>query len=264
MPIAESSGSRVSSLWNKKTQDRKCKAIMKVDVLPVVGKIHASKLMDVTVIVVDVLRATTCMIVGIENGAAKIIPTADAAEAASFVARLGVRDCLLAGESGGLKTPGFDIGNSPSEFSEERVKNRTIVMNTTNGSSAVCAVSAADDIYIGAMINASAVAKRAFDNGRDVLIACAGTDGKISADDVLTAGAIAEELVRLSGGTAELTDTAHISCWLYKGYVDGRVPIEESLHYTRLVKLGFADDIALCFKRDTTQIVPAYKYGIIQ
>ncbi len=237
---------------------------MKIDLVPVVGKLHASKLMDTTVIVVDVLRATTCMIVGIKNGAAKIIPTADAAEAASFVARLGSRECILAGETGGIKTPGFDIGNSPFEFNEETVKNRTLIISTTNGSNAVCAVAAADAIYIGAMINASAVAKKAFDAGRDVLIACAGTDGKISADDVLVGGAIAEEILKLSGGKAEQTDVVRIARWVYKGYMDKRVQIEESFHYQRLVKLGFEKDVEFCFKRDYTDVVPEYKYGTIQ
>ncbi len=237
---------------------------MKVDVLPVVGKIHASKLMDKTVVVVDVLRATTCMIVGMQNGATKIIPTADAAEAASFVARLGTRECILAGETGGIKTPGFDIGNSPFEYMDDAIKNRTIVISTTNGSNAVCAVAAADRIYIGAMINASAVAKKAFDDGRDILIACAGTDGKISADDVLTAGAICEEIVQMANGDVEQSDTVRLSRWVYKGYIDGRVAIEESFHYDRLKKLGFEKDLQFCFKRDTTSIVPEYKYGIIQ
>ena len=238
---------------------------MKLDVLPVVGKIHASKLMNTTVIVVDVLRGTSCMITGIKNGALKIIPTSDAGEAASFVARLGSRDNLLAGETGGLKIPGFDMGNSPLEYTEEKVKGRTIIMSTTNGTTAVCAVSAAELIYIGALMNASAVAKKAFESGRDILIACAGTDGKMSADDILAAGAIAEEILKLSDGVVvEQSDTARICRWVYKGYVDGRVDIEDSFHYARLNKLGFQEDLRVCFERDTTDVVPEYKNGIIQ
>lgn len=237
---------------------------MKLDVLPVVGKIHASKLMNTTVIVVDVLRSTSCMIEGIQNGASKIIPTSDPGEAASFVARLGSRDNLLAGESGGLKIQGFDMGNSPSEFSADKVAGRTVIMSTTNGTTAVCAVAAADLIYIGALINANAVAKKAFDSGRDILIACAGTDGKISADDLLAAGAICEEIASLSGNSLEQSDTARICRWVYKGYLDGRVDIENSFHYSRLEKLGFHEDLQFCFSRNTSTVVPEYSNGIIQ
>lgn len=237
---------------------------MKLDILPVVGKMHASKLMNTTVIVIDVLRSTSCMIAAIQNGASKIIPTSDPGEAASFVARLGSRDSLLAGETGGIKIPGFDMGNSPLEFTAEKVKGRTIIMSTTNGTNAVCAMAAADIVYIGSMINASAVAKKAYESGHDILIACSGTDGKISADDLLAAGAIAEEIIKLSGGSAEQSDTTRVCRWVYKGYMDGRVDIEDSFHYSRLEKLGFAEDLQFCFKRDASEVVPEYKNGIIQ
>lgn len=237
---------------------------MKLDVLPVAGKIHASKLMDTTAIVVDVLRSSTCMIEGVRNGAAKIIPATDAAEAASFQARLGLRECILAGETGGLRIPDFDIGNSPFEFTEARMKDRTVIMNTTNGTNAVCEVESASAVYIGAMVNASAVAKRAWTDGRDVLIVCAGTDGKISADDILAAGAIAEEIWRLGGEGVELTDVARLCIWIYKGYQSGCVDLSDCLHVKRLRALGFEKDIEFCFTRDATDVVPEYKYGVIQ
>lgn len=236
---------------------------MKLDVIPVAGKIHVARLMDTTAIVVDVLRATTCMVVGIQNGIVKIIPTSDAAEAASFVTRLGSRDSLLAGETGGVKTQGFDIGNSPFEFGEEAVKGRTVIMSTTNGTTAVCAAASADNVLIGAMVNATAVAKRAVELGKDVVIICAGTDGAISADDLIVAGAIAEEIIK-GVDRAVCTDTVSISRWLYKGYMEKRVDIHEINHCKKLIELGFEDDVKFCFRRDMTDVVPVYSYGIIQ
>ncbi|MDD4075344.1 MAG: 2-phosphosulfolactate phosphatase [Eubacteriales bacterium] len=236
---------------------------MKLDVIPVAGKIHVARLMDTTAIVVDVLRATTCMVVGIQNGIVKIIPTSDAAEAASFVTRLGSRDSLLAGETGGVKTQGFDIGNSPFEFSVEAVKGRTVIMSTTNGTTAVCASASADNVLIGAMVNATAVAKRAVELGKDVVIICAGTDGAISADDLIAAGAIAEEIIK-GVGKAVCTDTVSVSRWLYKGYMEKRVDIHEINHCKKLIELGFEDDVKFCFRRDMTDVVPVYSYGIIQ
>ncbi|MDO5111699.1 MAG: 2-phosphosulfolactate phosphatase [Clostridia bacterium] len=237
--------------------------MMKLDVLPVAGKIHVARLMDTTAIVVDVLRATTCMVIGIQNGINKIIPTSDAAEAASFVTRLGSRDSLLAGETGGIKTQGFDIGNSPFEFSEEAVKGRTVIMSTTNGTTAVCAAASADNVLIGAMVNATAVAKRTVELGKDAVIICAGTDGAISADDMIAAGAIAEEICK-NAADVTCTDTVTICRWLYKAYMEKRVDIHEINHCKKLLALGFEKDVKLCFTRDTTDIVPTYSYGIIQ
>ena len=169
---------------------------MRIDVVPVYGKMISSHISGSTVIVVDVLRSTSCITMAVKNGAERVIPAVDPGEAASIAGRLGIRDCVLAGERGGIKLPDFNRGNSPAEYSAENVQGKTVVISTSNGTAAIHGSSAAKDVLIGAMINRTAVAKRALALGDDILIVCAGTDGAISADDLIAAGAIADAVCR--------------------------------------------------------------------
>ena len=86
---------------------------MRIDVVPVYGKMISSHISGSTVIVVDVLRSTSCITMAVKNGAERVIPAVDPGEAASIAGRLGIRDCVLAGERGGIKLPDFNLGNSP-------------------------------------------------------------------------------------------------------------------------------------------------------
>jgi len=237
---------------------------MQLNILPVCGKINSAHLLGTTVIVIDVLRATTNMVVAIQNGSNRLIPTSDAGEAAMLASRLGARDSVLAGERGGIRIQGFDIGNSPFEFSPEVVKGRTVIMNTTNGTAAVCSMSAARNILIGAMINCSAVARRAVQLGDDVLIVCAGTEGTISADDLCCAGAIAESICKQSRTPVETTDIVMVCRNLYRDFRDKRADLSKTFHWNRLVRLGFEKDVKFCFTEDTSTVVPCYRDGIIQ
>ena len=169
---------------------------MKIDIVPVYGKLLSSHISCSTVIVVDVLRSTSCITMAVKNGAERVIPAVDPGEAASIAGRLGLKDCVLAGERGGIKLPDFNLGNSPAEYSKENVQGKTVVISTSNGTAAIHGSSAAKDVLIGAMINRTAVARRALELGNDILIVCAGTDGAISADDLIAAGAIADAVCR--------------------------------------------------------------------
>ena len=95
---------------------------MRIDVVPVYGKMISSHISGSTVIVVDVLRSTSCITMAVKNGAERVIPAVDPGEAASIAGRLGIRDCVLAGERGGIKLPDFNLGNSPAEYSAENVQ----------------------------------------------------------------------------------------------------------------------------------------------
>lgn len=155
---------------------------MRIKTFAQTKKYTGNYLMDRTVIVVDVLRATSSIIWACRNGANRVIPVSDAGEGAAIAARLG--DCIMAGERGGVKLPGFDLGNSPLEFDHRIVKDRNVVINTTNGTGAIKAAEGAAHVLIGAMINHTAVARMAAQLDRDVIILCAGTEGEFSADDI--------------------------------------------------------------------------------
>lgn len=236
---------------------------MRIDTLSRYTKLPSNHISTCTVIVVDVLRASTSIIRAVQNGAQQIVPTADAGEAASVVNRLGLRDCVLAGERGGEKLAGFDIGNSPSEFSENMVCGKTVVISTSNGTVAIHGMNSAKALLIGGMINKTAVAKKAIELKSDVLIVCAGTDGNISADDICAAGAIADAITKNSPESVELTDFTQVSIALYKDWLDSRFNLASTKHYKHLVELGFEADTEFCFTEDITDVVPVYENGII-
>lgn len=237
---------------------------MKIDVLPTFGRLTDAQLSETTVIVVDVLRATTCMISALNGGAVKVVPTVDAGDAVALASRLGARECVLGGERGGIKINGFDLGNSPSEYLTRTVRNKTVIVSTTNGTGALYSVRSADRILLGAMINRTAVAKAAACEGRDILIVCAGTDGQPSADDLTCAGAIIDAVRSFADlGPGSLTDMAIICENLYKNWKNGTFDLSSTFHYRRLINLGFSEDVDFCFTPDVTDTVPVYREGVI-
>ncbi len=238
---------------------------MKIDVLPYYGKQTDNHLYNTTVIVVDVLRATTCMICALNGGADKIVPTVDAGDAVAIAGRLGQRECVLGGERGGIKISGFDLGNSPKEYLGRAVKNKTVIVSTTNGTGAIHSVRSADMVMLGAMINRTAVAKAAAARGDDVLIVCAGTEHQPSADDLCTAGAIIDAMHYYADfAEGDLSDMALICEKLYADMRDGSFDIKKTFHCARLLRLGFEEDVDFCFEEDATDTVPVYRDGIIQ
>ena len=213
-----------------------------------------------TVISIDVLRSSSCIVWGLVNGASKIIPVDDLGSAVSIASRMG--DCVLAGERGAVLIPGFDIGNSPAEYTEARVGGKAVVISTTNGTGAICKSESASNVLIGSMLNCTAVAKRAVELGNDVILMCAGTGGEFSADDIYAAGAIASAIQTLTD--AELCDLTRVSCLVYDRWKEDRTELSKTKHYKRLVSLGLEGDISFCLTRDLTDIVPEYKNGVIE
>ncbi len=237
---------------------------MKIDVQPVFGKLPSSHISSSTVIVVDVLRSSSCIITAVMNGANRVVPANDPGEAVELAGRLGIKECVLAGERDAIKLADFHIGNSPAEFNAKTVKDRSVVISTTNGTAAIHGMSAAKNVLIGGMINRTAVARKAVMLGDDVIIVCAGTYGQISADDLVAAGAIADALSRLSNGNTQATDVAMVCCMLYSDWKVGRADLSVSSHWARLLSLGFEEDVRYCFTEDITDVVPVYANGVIR
>jgi 2-phosphosulfolactate phosphatase len=163
-------------------------------------------------VVIDVLRASTTIATALANGAARIrpVPAVDAARA--LAAALGP-GTLLGGERGGTRIGGFDLGNSPLEYSRDRVAGRSIVVTTTNGTAAIDACEDAREVLLGAIVNRSATAalarSLALRHGvGDVHLVCAGTDGAVTEEDVLAAGAILDAAARLPGADGDAIDAA--------------------------------------------------------
>lgn len=216
---------------------------------------------DRTVIVLDVLRASSTIVTALNNGAKAIIPVSDMAEAGKMASNLDHTTFLLGGERGGVKIEGYHLGNSPAEYSRKAVKERTIIMNTTNGTGAITRAKAARHILIGSLLNAETVVAMTRQLGLDVVIVCAGWRNRVSLEDTLCAGLI---LDRLWNGDrpAVTSDTGRIAHILYLHDRDRLAEaVSTCTHAQKLIGLGFAEDVAYCSRVDVLPVLPVFEDG---
>jgi 2-phosphosulfolactate phosphatase len=154
-------------------------------------------------VVVDVLRATTVMVQALASGAKAIVPCGEIEDAKKAYAGFPEGSALLAGERGGLPIEGFDLGNAPSEFTREVCHDKTVVMTTTNGTRAVLASLDAERVYVASFGNLAATSREISvqflkkDHGHSVHIVCAGTEGHVSLEDSLLAGALVNQIAEV-------------------------------------------------------------------
>lgn len=222
-----------------------------------------------TVVVIDILRATTTIVAALAAGASQVVPCLEVEEARELAAE-AAGSAVLGGERGGRSIPGFDLGNSPAEYTPERIAGRQVVFTTTNGTRAMLRCRAARRVWIGAFTNFSAVCRELADAERIALV-CAGTDGQVTREDVLFAGAVVEDLVRhAAAGPAGpgplprplLNDQAEIAADAWRTAV--RLLIDRPLGMTlrdsrggrNLIEIGHENDIDLAAQIDRYDIVP--------
>lgn len=251
---------------------------MKIDVIISAGDIKKEKVKDKTVVIIDMLRATSVITTAIANGCKEVIPTLTIEEAME-IARKDRENCILGGERKALKIEGFDCSNSPLEYTREVVKNKSIILTTTNGTRAIKGSEGAKNIYIGAMINAKSVANQLALVNEDVVLVNAGTYDEFSMDDFICSGYIIECLlnftdlslhgINIKGGDVsqigvELSDIAKTAHYIYKMNRDILSYIRNASHYQRIMELGLNNDLDYCCKKDLTKVVPYYKDGIIK
>ncbi len=201
-----------------------------------------------TGIAVDVLRATSTLTVARAHGVERIVPLATPEDALALrAAQPGVLAC---GERGGRIVPGFDLGNSPAEYTRERVAGRTLAFASTNGSQAMLALAGCEVRWLGAFVGASALLG-ALADARAVCIACAGKEGAFALEDAACAGWLVERLVARG---AEPGNSASRLCAALAPRDAGEVRtlVEGSEHGRYLAGLGadFARDVAFCATLD--------------
>lgn len=213
-------------------------------------------------VVIDILRATTTAAVALFNGAREIIPTATLGDATSLKQKLDHSSVLLGGERDGQKVEGFDLGNSPFEYSSRVVENKSIILASTNGSAALLCGSEAENCLSCAFINISAVQKQVLSLSRDIAIICAGNKGGFSLEDALCGGMLVRKLLDSDTKIEMDNDAATVALRLYDQNSDNiRDAISESDHGRFLNSLGFEQDISFCAKEDHLSITPVWKSG---
>ena len=237
---------------------------MQINAYPFPSALSEKQYFQKTVIVVDILRATTTMLTALENGATQVIPVREPQEAMAFISQLGRKDSLLAGESGGLKINGFDLGNSPLEFEHKVVKGKNVVMCTTNGTGAIHAARAARRVMIGCLRNRTAVARAAITAGNDIILLCAGTKSEASMDDMVAVGGIYRALQGCAQTPVACNDFLRVCGVVYDLWAKGSDELAQSTHYQTLVSLGFQADIDFCLMQDQSDYAPLYDNGSLR
>jgi 2-phosphosulfolactate phosphatase len=217
---------------------------------------------DTTCVVLDVFRATSSIVTALAHGAQAVIPVIEISEA--LVIRRQDPAVVLAGERDGVRiraefTGGvdFDLGNSPREFTRERVAGKTIVMTTTNGTRALRACAHAQHVLVASFLNLNATAEwMARDQPDDVLIVCSGTFEQAALEDVLAAGALCESLAGAFAG-AEISDSAALAHRLYQvAKVNLTEAASGSRNGRRLLAIpDLQADVAFCLQRDVFELV---------
>lgn len=182
-----------------------------LNIYPLASLVAPEQLADGVAVVIDVLRASTTIVHALAAGAAEVIPCLEVEEARRLAPQLPAGSVVLGGERRGLPIPGFDLGNSPSEYAPSRVAGKTVVFTTTNGTRAMLRCRRAGRVLIGAFVNATAVFQQLANQERIHLV-CAGTDGQFSRDDLLLAGFLAGRLARQPGMICQLNDQA-VMAW---------------------------------------------------
>jgi 2-phosphosulfolactate phosphatase len=230
-----------------------------LDVFLLPALVEPAALAERAVVVIDILRATTTIIHALAAGATEVVPCLEI-EDARAAARRASGGVVLGGERGGLPITGFDLGNSPAEYTRERVAGKTVVFTTTNGTRAMLRAKLARRVLLGAFVNLSAVCRELLD-ARDVALVCAGTDGHVTREDTLFAGAVVDDLAR-SNQPRRLNDQAEIAADAWRTAVRMLTdrPLGMTLRDSRggrnLVEIGQADDIDLAAQIDRFDIVP--------
>ncbi len=229
---------------------------MRICVIPAPGIPAEFGFAGNTCVVIDVLRATTSMIAALDAGAKAIYPVPGPEDAWRLRLQLG-DDLLLGGERGGLKINGFDLGNSPREYTTERVGGMLLAMTTTNGTAAMLLAheSGAAPVYIAALRNAPAMARRLLREDSDTVIYCAGTGGRLSLDDIIAGGAIVSACQE-APVEVEISDTARLAMAAYRqSRKDISRALVETEHGSKLVELGFDLDIRFAAEIGASQSI---------
>jgi 2-phosphosulfolactate phosphatase len=211
---------------------------------------HLYDLSDKTVVVVDILRATSCMTTAFAHGIAAIRPVANLEECRE----LKVQGYITSGERNGEKVEGFDKGNSPFEYMGGEMKGNKIAFTTTNGTQAIEKSKSARELLIGSFLNLSAVVNHLKASSNSAIILCAGWKGRVNLEDTLFAGAVIDALK----SNFETPDDAElIALQLYQHTKDNMIEfLGQSSHVKRLNRLKIHKDIAFCLTPDQYDVLP--------
>jgi 2-phosphosulfolactate phosphatase len=215
---------------------------------------------DFIVVIIDVLRASSAIVTAFANGAAEIIPVAEISEAKEYKAR----GFLIAAERDGYVLDFADFGNSPFNFTREKVEGKTIVYSTTNGTGLINLASGSYLTIIGSFLNIGAATRFLIEQDKNVLLFCAGWKNKFNLEDTICAGAIAENLIQsklystICDSTTAAMDLWSVASLNLNSYVD------KTAQRRRLRDKKLDECIEFCLTADFTDEVPVMRNGVLK
>jgi 2-phosphosulfolactate phosphatase len=241
---------------------------LKIDLSFSTTQFDELQLRDKNIVVIDVLRASTTMTVALNNGAREIIPVASIESAVKISGSLFGEVTLRGGERNGKMIEGFNLGNSPLEYTETAVKGKSIIYCTTNGSVAMSKSRYAKILVVASFVNISTVVDFMKAENKDFLIICAGrlnNLGHFSMEDSVCAGLIIQKLSKIEGLELELTDAAQAALALQKAFGKSILKLLKSTEHGKLLmEIGFGDDLKVCAMLDSVPVLPMLNGTVIK
>lgn len=211
-------------------------------------------------VVLDVLRASTTIIHALAAGATAVIPCGEVDMARQQAATFPAGAVLLGGERGGTRIAGFDLGNSPAEYTPEATRVKTILFTTTNGTRALLRAKEAKRVFIGAFANLNAIIQRLLAAEGPIHLICAGTDGHITLEDCLCAGTMTAAIAAQTDLRLPLSDSTTLALKLLESTEGNERAIVDLMRVSRggtnLIALGMSSDIEIAARQNTFDIVP--------
>lgn len=234
---------------------------MKIDVIPYASAIKNKWIKNKNVVIIDVLRMGSVMLTGLANGAKGFIPTDSVEKAIKISKNMDPDKYLLGGERDTKIINGFTVGNSPLDYTKEMVDGKTIILTTTNGTTAIKASEDANNIFIGAFLNIKALTD-ILSELKEAVLVCSGTNEQFSMDDGMCAAMIIDNLSK--NYPLNLSDLAQT---LYQAYQskNGNLSalLKDCYHLNLLKRNGFEKDVTYCLQTNIFDFVPEIKNSIV-
>jgi len=233
---------------------------MRLDVYLTPGEVAAADVAERAVVVIDVLRATSTIVEALASGARNVFPVGSIEEALRLANTLGRDGVLLCGERKCLPIEGFDLGNSPREFTPDAVRGKTLVMSTTNGTAVMSLSAGASRVVIGSLLNLSAVVEELARSEAEPVLICSGRERHFGLEDAVCAGVVASRVMEALPGEWQLNDGAVAALALARELsADYEALFSRSSAGRSIVDAGLGEDLAFCAQVDRHAVVPVFQ-----
>lgn len=241
---------------------------MRIEVTFSAVQLDELQLREKNIVVIDVLRSSTTVAVALHNGAREIIPVASIESAVKISGSLFGEVTLRGGERNGKMIDGFNLGNSPREYSFSTVNGKSIIFCTTNGSVAMHRSRYARNLAIGSFVNVFAIVDYIKEINNDFLIICSGKAGSMSTfslEDAVCAGMVLHKLQEEKSLQVDLSDSARASLLLYRNFGKSILKMLKTCdHGQYLTEIGFADDLKICGSLNSVPVLPVLSGTVIK